>query len=128
MADTFHHEPPYTIGVICGSIAASSINRRLANALVKLAPEDLQCSFIEIDTLDLYDHDRDGDYPPEAVQLKQAIKAADGILIEPGAVHFAGDSPPKNFFRLGFSSIPVERIEPGIRRLAEIMRRQLAGA
>lgn len=54
--------------------------------------------------------------------------AADGILIEPGAVHFSGDSPPKNFFRLGFSSIPVERIEPGIRRLAEIMRRQLAGA
>jgi GntR family transcriptional regulator/MocR family aminotransferase len=51
--------------------------------------------------------------------------AVDGILIEPGAVHFAGDSPPRNFFRLGFSSIPVDRIEPGIRRLAEIMRRQL---
>ena len=81
MADTFHHEPPYTIGVICGSIAASSINRRLANALIKLAPADLQCSFIEIDTLDLYDHDRDDAYPPEALELKRAISAADGILI-----------------------------------------------
>ena len=115
MADTFHHEPPYTIGVICGSIAASSINRRLANALVKLAPEDLQCSFIEIDALDLYDHDRDGDYPPEAVQLKQAIKAADGILIVtpeynrsiPGALKNAIDWASRPYGENALSHKPV---------------------
>ncbi len=60
----------------------------------------------------------------DAGQLERDA-ALDGILIEPGAVHFAGDSPPKNFFRLGFSSISVDRIEPGISRLAEVMRRQL---
>lgn len=60
----------------------------------------------------------------DAGQLERDA-ALDGILIEPGAVHFAGDNPPKNFFRLGFSSISVDRIEPGISRLAEIMRRQL---
>lgn len=81
MAETYHHEPPYTIGVICGSIAASSINRRLARALIKLAPDALQCSFIEIDQLDLYDRDRDDAYPPEAIELKRAIGEADGILI-----------------------------------------------
>ncbi len=81
MTDTYHHEPPYTIGVICGSISASSINRRLARALMKLAPDALECSFIEIDALDLYDHDRDDAYPPEAVALKEAITRADGILI-----------------------------------------------
>lgn len=81
MADTFHHEPPYSIGVICGSIAASSINRRLANAMMKLAPEDLQCSYIEIDKLGLYNHDLDGDYPPEAQELKRQIESSDGILI-----------------------------------------------
>ncbi len=44
-----------------------------------------------------------------------------GVLIEPGAIHFAGDAPPKNHFRLGFSSIPEDRIEPGIALLADLI-------
>lgn len=47
--------------------------------------------------------------------------AEQGILIEPGDIHFLADSPPRNFFRLGFSSIATERIEPGIERLAGII-------
>jgi GntR family transcriptional regulator / MocR family aminotransferase len=54
--------------------------------------------------------------------------AAQGILIEPGDVHFLSDEGPRNYFRLGFSSIPAERIEPGVRLLAEVIRAQLAGA
>jgi DNA-binding transcriptional MocR family regulator len=45
----------------------------------------------------------------------------EGILIEPGDVHFLDDPPPRHCFRLGYSSIPVERIEPGIRKLANII-------
>ena len=40
------------------------------------------------------------------------------VLIEPGDVSFLADDGPRNHFRLGFSSIPVDRIEPGIERLA----------
>ena len=47
--------------------------------------------------------------------------AEQGILIEPGDIHFLDESAPRNFFRLGFSSIPSERIEPGIERLAAII-------
>ncbi|MGI9420284.1 MAG: PLP-dependent aminotransferase family protein [Geminicoccaceae bacterium] len=43
-----------------------------------------------------------------------------GVLIEPGDVFFHGDQPPKRYCRLGFSSIPVTRIEPGIVILGEI--------
>jgi GntR family transcriptional regulator/MocR family aminotransferase len=43
-----------------------------------------------------------------------------GILIEPGDIFFRRQEPPLNYFRLGFSSIPVERIEPGIEQLAEL--------
>jgi GntR family transcriptional regulator/MocR family aminotransferase len=46
-----------------------------------------------------------------------------GILIEPGNVHFMAEDGPLNYFRLGFSSIPVDRIEPGIRKLAELVHR-----
>lgn len=48
---------------------------------------------------------------------------ADGVIIEPGKVFYGQPEAPANFFRLGFSSIPVERIEPGVRLIAEHIRR-----
>ena len=59
--------------------------------------------------------------PPDldtAVVAQAAAKR--GVLIEPGAVHFMAKAP-SHYFRLGFSSIPVKRIEPGIRILGEII-------
>ena len=44
-----------------------------------------------------------------------------GIVIEPGEVFFGGERPPRHFVRLGYSSIPAERIEPGIRQLAALL-------
>ncbi len=44
-----------------------------------------------------------------------------GILIEPGDVHFMHEPAPLNHFRLGLSSIPLDRIEPGIRQLARLV-------
>jgi GntR family transcriptional regulator/MocR family aminotransferase len=61
-------------------------------------------------------------------RLLEASAARKGILIEPGDVHFLSDDGPRNFFRLGFSSIPLERIEPGIRLLGEVISEQCAGA
>lgn len=52
---------------------------------------------------------------------REALKV--GIVIEPGRVLFAADDAPRNYFRLGFSSIPAEKIEPGIRLLADVIRR-----
>lgn len=46
--------------------------------------------------------------------------AARGILIEPGRINFGVPRPPRNHFRLAFSSIDEKRIEPGIRLLAEL--------
>jgi GntR family transcriptional regulator/MocR family aminotransferase len=66
--------------------------------------------------------------PPklDARELEKAA-ARSGILIEPGDVHFLSDMGPRNFFRLGFSSIALERIEPGIKLLGDVIGRQLAG-
>ena len=52
----------------------------------------------------------------------QLYAAKEGILIEPGDIHFLSNDPPSNFFRLGYASIKTERIEPGIKRLSEIIR------
>ncbi len=52
----------------------------------------------------------------------------DGVIIEPGQVMFAepadGGPAPKNHFRLGFSSIATERIEPGVALLAQTIKRE----
>mgnify|MGYP001235219078 CR=1 FL=1 len=45
-----------------------------------------------------------------------------GVVIESGDIYFHQESPPQNYFRLGYSSIATERIRPGIDRLAEIIR------
>lgn len=50
-----------------------------------------------------------------------------GVLIEPGGVHFLAEEPPRRHFRLGFSSIPADRIEPGLALLAEALREQRRG-
>lgn len=51
----------------------------------------------------------------------QRQAAAHGVLIEPGDVHFLAHPASRRYFRLGFSSIPVDRIEPGIRKLTDLI-------
>jgi chromate reductase len=70
----------YKIGYFVGSLATGSINRTLSQALIKLAPEDLEFTEIPIKDLPLYSYDYDADFPPEGRALKDAIAASDGIL------------------------------------------------
>ena len=42
-------------------------------------------------------------------------------MIEPGSVFFMSAKPPRNTFRLGFSSISAEKIGPGIEKLAGLI-------
>ncbi len=67
----------------------------------------------------------DSDSPlPSCRRLAHALGVSrNTVVIEPGAVHFFGPKRPRNTFRLGFSSIPAEKIAPGIEKLAEIMNR-----
>ena len=68
------------IGVVVGSIRKESINRKLAKALVNLAPKDLQCEMLRIDDLPVFNQDHDQNPPEPVVRLKGQIAAADGIL------------------------------------------------
>lgn len=70
----------YRIGYFVGSLSSSSINRRLAQALIALAPDELTFTEIPIGDLPLYSPDHDADYPAPARALKEAIEASDGIL------------------------------------------------
>lgn len=80
MASIIEHEPPYTVGYFVGSLAKASINRKLAKALIKLAPDDLRFEEIPIGDLPLYNYDYDADYPEVARRLKEQIGRADAVL------------------------------------------------
>lgn len=63
---------------------------------------------------------------PEAVDTTSLADELirDSVLIEPGAPFFAGPDRPRHFYRLGYSSISADRIEPGVRIIAEHLKRQ----
>ena len=71
----------YTIGYIVGSISSTSINRRLAKALERVAPEGMRLVEIPIAELPFYSPDFDEDYPQVARDFKQAIADVDGVII-----------------------------------------------
>ena len=51
-----------------------------------------------------------------AVLARELLK--DSVLIEPGGAFFDGIDGPTEFFRLGYSSIPEDRIEKGVSLIA----------
>jgi len=54
---------------------------------------------------------------------KRAREAS--ILIESGDICFMQSNPPLNFFRLGYSSIAARLIEPGIKKLADLIHEMI---
>jgi len=70
----------FTVGYFVGSLAKASINRKLALALKRLAPPQLEMREIPIRDLPLYSYDYDADYPPAGRALKEAIASVDAVL------------------------------------------------
>jgi chromate reductase, NAD(P)H dehydrogenase (quinone) len=104
----------YRVGYFVGSLARESINRKLATALVRLAPDELEMQEISIGDLPLYSYDYDADYPPAGRALKEAIDAVDAVLFVtpeynrsiPGALKNAIDWGSRPWKKNSFSRKP----------------------
>lgn len=70
----------YQIAVIVGSLRKESFNRKLANAIVKLAPSEFSFEQVEIGDLPLYNQDDDANPAESVKRLKGKIVAAQGLL------------------------------------------------
>lgn len=71
------------IAVIVGSLRRESISRKLASAMAKLAPAELQFEVIEIGDLPLYNEDLESGgatAPAEWTRFRQAVAACDAVL------------------------------------------------
>lgn len=90
------------IAVLVGSLRKGSINRKLALALIELAPASLQLEIVEIGDLPLYNEDIDHDQPPEAYsRFRAQLKAADALLFVTPEYNRSMPAPMKNAIDVG---------------------------
>ncbi|NLF05274.1 MAG: NAD(P)H-dependent oxidoreductase [Actinomycetales bacterium] len=125
-------ENSYTIGYLIGSLSRESINRRLAGALIRLAPATLTFREIPIDEVSLYSRDLDPDYPPEARALKSRVEAVDGILFVtpeynrdiPGALKNAIDWASRPYGTNSFARKPTAVIGASVGKIGTAVAQQ----
>jgi chromate reductase, NAD(P)H dehydrogenase (quinone) len=70
----------YQIAVVVGSLRKESFNRKLADAVVKLAPSEFSFKQVQIGDLPLYDQDHDATPAESVKRLKNEITSAQGLL------------------------------------------------
>lgn len=105
---------PYPIAVLVGSLRQDSINRRLAEAVARLAPDDFRFKISEIGDLPLYNQDEDAQQAESVVRLKNEILAAKGVLLVtpeynrsiPGCLKNAIDWASRPWGTNSFKNIP----------------------
>ena len=71
----------YSVAVIIGSLRVDSINRKLAQAVMKLEAPALAFHEVAIKDLPLYNQDFESAPPTAVGDFREAIKLADAILI-----------------------------------------------
>jgi chromate reductase len=69
-----------TLGIVVGSNRRDSLNRKLAQAIAKLAGGQFEVKFIRIDDLPMYNQDLEAETPPEVARLKKDIRETDSLL------------------------------------------------
>jgi len=108
----------YNVGYLVGSLSTQSINRALAHALTRLAPDNLELTEIRIGDLPLYNRDLDADYPQVALDFKRAVESSDALLFVtpeynrdiPGALKNAIDWGSRPWGQNSFARKPTAMI------------------
>jgi len=122
----------YPIAVIVGSLRQDSLNHKLANAIVKLAPPGFTFKQLQIGNLPLYNQDDDAN-PAESVrQLKTEILAARGLLFVtpeynrsiPGVLKNAIDHASRPYGQSAWAGKPAGVIGTSIGAIGTAMAQQ----
>lgn len=68
------------LGIVVGSNRRESINRKLAQALVRLGDGAFAAKFIQIDDLPMYNQDIEQPVPEKVARFKAEVEASDALL------------------------------------------------
>jgi chromate reductase, NAD(P)H dehydrogenase (quinone) len=122
----------YDVGYFVGSLSSTSINRVLAQALIRVAPQELRFTEIPISDLPLYSPDFDSDFPPQALALKEAIAGSNAVLFVtpeynrsiPGALKNAIDWASRPWGQNSFDHIPAAMIGASVGQIGTAVAQQ----
>lgn len=122
----------YQIAVIVGSLRKDSINRKLADAVIRLAPGEFTFRHSRIDDLPLYDQDDDGNQADSVKRLKNEISSADGVLFVtpeynrsiPGVLKNAIDNASRPYGQSAFAGKPAGVIGASIGSIGTAISQQ----
>src|SRR5512140_3870648 len=122
----------YQIAVVVGSLRRDSFNRKLANAVVKLAPPEFSFKQVQIGDLPLYNQDDDANQAGSVKRLKAEIAAAQGLLFVtaeynrsiPGVLKNAIDQASRPYGRSAWAGKPAGVIGVSIGAIGTAMAQQ----
>lgn len=69
-----------TVGVFVGSLRKESLTRKVANAIVAVAPPSLAFEFIDISAVSHYNPDIESSPPADWIAFRQKVSALDALL------------------------------------------------
>ena len=111
------------VAVIVGSLRKDSLNRKMANALIAMAPAPLKLTIHEIGALPLFNQDLEPDPPAAVTDFKQRLAAADAVLFVtpeynrsvPGALKNAIDVGSRPYGKSAWTGKPgaIVSVSPG---------------
>lgn len=121
-----------SIAVVVGSLRRDSINRKLAQALAKLAPPECSFKMLKIDDLPLYNQDDDANQAPPVKRLKSEIQAAQGVIFVtpeynrsiPGVLKNAIDHASRPYGQNAWSGKPAGVIGASIGAISSAIAQQ----
>jgi len=101
--------------VLVGSLRKDSFNRKMANALIALAPPGLSLKIVEFRDLPLFNADDEADPPPAVRDFKEAIAKSDAVLFVtpeynrsvPGALKNAIDAASRPYGKSAWTGKPA---------------------
>jgi chromate reductase len=113
----------WNVAVLVGSLRKESFNRKMANALRRMAPPSLKLEIVEIGNLPLYNQDEDASPPAASADFKTRIAQADAVLFVtpeynrsvPGVLKNAIDVASRPYGKSAWNAKPaaVISVSPG---------------
>lgn len=97
-----HMSASRDVAVIIGSLRTESLNRKLAHALIELAPPSLKLAIVEIGMLPLYNADYDeADVPAPYTVFRERMQHVDGVIFVTPEYNRSVPAPLKNAIDVG---------------------------
>jgi chromate reductase, NAD(P)H dehydrogenase (quinone) len=113
----------WNVAVLVGSLRRDSFNRKMANALIRMAPPSLDLEIVEIANLPLYNQDDDANPSAASAAFKARIERAQAVLFVtpeynrsvPGVLKNAIDIASRPYGKSAWNGKPcgVVSVSPG---------------